>query len=305
MIGILIALAAGVMLLLAVGASWALGWANRALAVPVDARVEQITLALPGANCGGCGFVGCAEYAEAVVHAGAAANLCPVGGPSVAQTVADIMGISLDERLPYRPVVHCAATREQKLGRHVYRGERTCASANLVAGVMGCTYGCLAMGDCVRACKFDAIHLLDDRVEVDYEKCVGCGACARVCPRKVITMVPFKAEQMFVVACSNKDFGKDVRAVCQVGCIGCRACTRVSNGLFEVKDNIAVIDYDKYDPAVIDDVMSLVLEKCPMKSLVKIGKPTPKDLQAVRDEELPNPVQAHFETTVDKTDWQG
>lgn len=302
---IIILLAIGIMLVLSVGIALTLGWANKALAVHVDPRIEKVGAALPGANCGGCGFVGCMEYAEAVVNAGAAPNLCPVGGATVAKAVAEILGISLDESCPYRPAVHCAATREQKLGRHEYRGEQTCATANLVAGVMGCTYGCLALGDCVKACKFDAIHLVNGKTVIDYEKCIGCKACAKVCPRKVISMVPFKAEQMFVVACSNKDFGKDVRAVCQVGCIGCKACTRVSNGLFEVKDNVAIIDYDKYDPNAIDDIMSVVLAKCPMKSLVKIGKPSAKDLEAVRDEEMPDIVQAKFETTVDKTEWHG
>jgi RnfABCDGE-type electron transport complex B subunit len=305
MTGIIIVLAVGIMLVLALCIALTLGWANKALAVEVDPRVESVTAALPGANCGGCGFVGCGEYAEAIVLHNAAPNLCPVGGAAVAQAVAGILGITLDESCPYRPAVHCAATREQKLGRHEYRGEQTCASANLVSGVMGCTFGCLSLGDCVKSCKFDAIHLVNGKIEIDYEKCVGCGACAKACPRKVISMVPFKAEQMFVVACSNKDFGKDVRAVCQVGCIGCKACTRVSNGLFEVKDNRAFIDYDKYDPAVIEEIMKTVLAKCPMGGIVKIGKPSAKDLQAVKDEKMPDVVQAKFETTVDKTEWHG
>lgn len=302
---IILLMAAGAMLILSLVMAYVLGWANQALKVEVDPRIEKVNAALPGANCGGCGYVGCMEYAEAVVHEGAAPNLCPVGGAAVAEAIANILGITLDESCPYRPAVHCAATREQKLGRHEYRGEQTCAAANLVAGVMGCTYGCLAFGDCVKTCKFDAIRLSNGKVEIDYEKCVGCGACAKVCPRNIISMVPFKAEQMFVVACSNKDFGKDVRAVCKVGCIGCKACTRVSEGLFEVENNVAAIDYDKYNPDEVEDVMQVVLKKCPMQAIVKIGKPSPNDLEAVRDEEMPDIVQAKFETTVDKTEWHG
>ncbi len=305
MIGIILLLAAGVMLVLALCMTFVLGWANQALAIEVDPRIEKVNAALPGANCGGCGYVGCMEYAEAVVLAGASPNLCPVGGPAVASAVADILGLSLEEDYPYRPAVHCAARRDEKLGRNEYRGEKTCDTANLVSGVQGCAYGCLALGDCVDACAFDAIHLVDDKVEIDYEKCVGCGACAKACPRNIISMVPFKAEQMYVVACSNKDFGKDVKAVCKVGCMGCKACTRVSNGLFEVKDNVAVIDYDKYDPDEIDETMSVVLKKCPMKAIVKLGTPKPEHLEAVRDEELPPVVQGQFETTVDRTEWHG
>ncbi|GAG91775.1 unnamed protein product, partial [marine sediment metagenome] len=254
----------------------------------IEFIVEHVNEALPGANCGGCGYVGCNEYAEAIVNDGAAANLCPVGGSDIVEAIAKILGISLEESCPYRPVVHCAARYDQKLGRNEYRGEATCATANLVSGVQGCVYGCLALDDCVSACKFDAIALVDGKTEIDYDRCVGCGACAKVCPRKVISMVPFKAEQMYVVACSNKDFGKDVKSVCKIGCLGCKACTRISNGLFTVKDNVAMIDYDKYDPDQIDETMEVVLEKCPMKGIVKIGKPTPADIEAVKDEDVPD-----------------
>jgi RnfABCDGE-type electron transport complex B subunit len=302
---IIIVLAAGVMLILAVFMTFVLGWANRALHVDVDPRIEAVDEVLPGANCGGCGYVGCREYAEAVVTGGAAVDLCPVGGEACAADIAKILGVELEENCPYRPAVHCAATYDQKLGRNEYRGEQTCATANLVSGVQGCTYGCLALGDCVVVCNFDAIHMVNGKTEIDYEKCVGCGACAKVCPRNVISMVPFKAEEMYVVACSNKDFGKDVKAVCKVGCIGCKVCARVSDGLFEVKDNIAAIEYDKYDPEKIEGMIETVLGKCPMKSIVKIGKPSRKHLEAVKDEEMPDVVQAHFETTVDKTEWQG
>jgi RnfABCDGE-type electron transport complex B subunit len=303
---LMIALAAAVMLVLALFMAFVLGWANQAFKVEVDPRVEAIDEALPGANCGGCGYVGCSDYAEAVVaDEDIPVDLCPVGGTACAEKIAQILGREMEESWPYRPAVHCAATRDQKKGKHEYRGERTCAAANLQADVQGCVYGCLSFGDCVRACNFDAIHLIDDKVVVDYDKCTGCGACARVCPRSVISMVPFKSEQMYVVACNNKDFGKDVKAVCEIGCIGCKACTRVAEGLFQVKDNVARIDYTDYQPEEVEKEMSAVLDKCPMKGIVKIGKPSEKDLQAVRDEEMPDVVEGTFETTTDKTEWWG
>ena len=300
---VVIILAAGTMLLLALFMAYVLGWANKTFHVEVDPRVEKVTEALPGANCGGCGFVGCSEYAEAVVAGKAPVDKCPVGGVSCATALAKILGIELEESWPYRPVVHCGATYEQRLGRVEYRGEPTCTGANLVGGVQGCTYGCLGFGDCVRACNFDAIHVIDGLATVDYNKCVGCGACEGACPRHIISMVPFKAEQMLVVACSNKDFGKDVKAVCKVGCLGCKACQRASE-LFKVTDNIPHIDYDKYDPENTHELQG-VLEKCPMKRLMMIGKPSEKDLAAVAGEEAPEIVHADFKTTVDKTDWRG
>ena len=301
----LIILAAGVMFGLAIVMTWVLGWANKAFAVEVDPRIDQVNEALPGANCGGCGYVGCNEYAEAVVLNGESITLCPVGGEACAKELAEILGVEVEESYPYRPAVHCAATKEEKLGQHEYKGEQTCTAANLVNGVIGCTYGCLGLGDCVKSCKFDAMEIVDGKVEIDYEKCVGCGACEKECPRHVISMVPFKTTEMFVVACSNGDFGKDVKSVCKVGCMGCKACTRVSEGLFEMKGNTAQIDYDKYDPSQVPEAMEVVLNKCPMKAIVRLGTPSKDTLEKVKDETMPEIVNPEFETTVDKTEWQG
>lgn len=301
----IIILAALVMLALAIVMTWILGWANRAFAVEVDPRIDQVNEALPGANCGGCGYVGCGEYAEAVVLNDESITLCPVGGEACAQQIAAILGVEVEESYPYRPAVHCAACESEKLGKHEYRGEQRCSTANLVNGIMGCTYGCLGFGDCVTSCRFDAMKIVNGKVEIDYDKCVGCGACEKACPRHIISMVPFKTSEMYVVACSNGDFGKDVKAVCKVGCMGCKACTRVSDGLFQMKGNMAHIDYDKYEPGEVSETMNVVLDKCPMKAIVKLGKPSKEDLDKVKDETMPEVVPAEFETTVDKTEWQG
>jgi len=301
---LIILLAIGTMLVLAVFLCCVLGWANEAFHVETDPRYDEVMEALPGANCGGCGYVGCGEYAEAVVAGNATPDRCPVGGSGCAEAIAKIMGLDLSESFPYRPVVHCGAQYDERLKKHTYvDGEPTCASSNLVSGVQGCTYGCLGMGDCVASCKYDAIHVVNGLAEVDYDKCVGCGACERACPRHIISMAPFKAQQMLVVNCSNLDFGKDVKAVCKVGCIGCKACTRFS-GLFTMDDNLPRINYDKYDPASPED-FSKAFEKCPMKRLTYVGDPTDEELAALSGEDLPAVIEPKPETTVDKTPWQG
>jgi len=298
-----IGLSATTMLTLAVVLSYILGWASNKFHVDVDERVLTIIDALPGANCGGCGYVGCGEYAEAIALESELVTKCTVGGQSCAQQVAVIMGVEIGETLPYRPIVHCGAHYADRLGRTEYRGELQCAAANLVTDVQGCTYGCLGFGDCARVCNYDALHVIDGLATVDYEKCVGCGACAKVCPRNIITITAFKSSQMLAVTCSNKDKGKDVIAVCNVGCIGCGACARTSS-LFTLEDNLSTINYDAYEPACGLEVLE-ACRKCKRQRLVFVGKPTATDLEKAGDLEAPELVEPDFKTTVDDTEWRG
>ncbi len=293
--------AAVTLAVLAVAMAYVLGWANQAFHVHADPKTEAIMAVLPQANCGACGYVGCSEYAEAVACGGAAVNLCAPGGAGCAHQVAEIMGVEVNESLPYRAVVHCTARREQRLGRTPYHGEPTCAAANLVAGVQGCTYGCLGFGDCTRACRYDAIHVVHGLATVDYDRCVGCKACAKVCPRNIISMVPFRSDRMVVVACSNQDKGPEVKEVCEVGCIGCTRCSREAE-LMEMEGNLPVIDYDRYADAAQFETAQ---DKCPRDSIVFVGKPTPGDIAATAGEELPDRVKVDFKTTVDDTEWWG
>ena len=299
-------LAAATMLLLAMASGTILGWASRAFYVAVDPRVADINEALPGANCGGCGYVGCGEYAEAVAGGEAHVDLCAPGGAGCSQSLAEIMGVDVEPSWPYRAVVHCSATTEQRLLRSEYRGEPTCSAANLVAGIQGCTYGCLGLGDCAKVCLFDALDIVDGLAVINYRNCTGCGACVDACPRNIISRVPFKASRIMSVGCSNKDFGNEVRKVCTVGCIGCKACERIIS-LFTMKNNLPELDYEAYDPtsAEVVESMEKSVEKCPMESLIWIGEPTPEDLEATADEELPPRAEADFKTTVDQAEWWG
>ncbi len=300
---IIIFLAAGTMLLLAMLMTYVLGKASIAWHVEEDPRVEQVLEALPGVNCGGCGYANCHEYAEAVVSGEVDIDRCSVGGVSCMTALANILGIEAQANWPSRPIVHCGAKADDRLKKNPYGGEPTCGTANLVSGVQGCAYGCLGLGDCERACPFDAIHVIDGLAVVDYVKCTGCGKCAQVCPRNIISMVPFKADRVIAVGCSNLDPGKHVRAVCKVGCIGCGLCRKASD-LFGLEDNLARLDYEQYDPQRHDELLAAA-EKCPMKTIVEIGKPTDADLAATADKELAQPATADFETTADKAPYRG
>jgi Na+-translocating ferredoxin:NAD+ oxidoreductase subunit B len=300
---ITISLSAATMLTMAVVGSYILGWANKKFYVEEDPRVSAINDILPGANCGGCGYVGCGDYAEAVALQDEAVNKCTVGGESCAQAVAQIMGVEVGESLPWRPIVHCSAHYDDRLKRSRYIGEMTCMAANLVTNVQGCTFGCLGFGDCAKACNFDALHVIDGLATVDYNKCVGCGACAKVCPRNIVSLTPFKAERMLAVTCSNKDKGKDVTAVCNVGCIGCGACARKSS-LFTLKDNLSTIDYDVYTPECTLETLE-ACQKCKRQQIVFVGKPSKEDLEKGKDLEAPELVEPDFKTTVDDMEWRG
>ena len=261
-----------------------LGVAKEKLRVDEDPRIGEINEVLPAANCGGCGFAGCADFAKAVVEDRAPVDGCPVGGAAVAEAVAKVLGIEVVQTFPYRPVIHCAAKCDQKLGRVPYDGVQSCLEADLIGVTQACTYGCLGYGDCVTSCTFDALHMVDGVPVVDYDKCTGCGACTKVCPRNLIERIPFKEERMLVVACANKEPGKSVKEVCKVGCIGCKLCQRLFADMFGVTDNLAYLDYDKYQGPEHEDVAK-VLDKCPAEVLVYFGKPKPEYAEQLAAEE--------------------
>ena len=249
-----------------------LGFAKEALRVDEDPRIDQVNEALPAANCGGCGFAGCADFAKAVVEERAPCDGCPVGGSAVAEKVAEILGVEVVKTFPYRPVIHCGAKASEKKGRVPYEGVETCMEAHVVGVTQACTYGCLGYGDCVAACNFDALHMDEGRPVVAYDKCTGCGACVKACPRNLIEQIPFKQEQMLVVACANKEPARMVKQVCDIGCVGCKMCQRLFAEQFDIKDNLAYLNYDQVTG---EEDMDNLYKKCPAKVLMMFGKPKP------------------------------
>jgi len=257
------------MVVLGLGFAIVLLIAREKLKVEVDPRVLQVQGALPGLDCGGCGFAGCAQYAEALLEDPELIGRCAPGGPAVAAEIARILNLQISDSGPQqRPIVRCRAHSEDKTYYAEYQGIESCTAANALPNAQACNFGCLGYGDCIRVCRFDALHIVDGLATVDYEKCTGCSACAKACPRNLIEMVPFRYENMMTVACSSKETGKTTRAVCKVGCIGCGVCAKQSD-VFSVEDNLARVDYGRYEPT---EQSEAALNKCPTGVIVYRGR---------------------------------
>ena len=237
-----------------------LGVAGKKFAVEVDEREEAILGCLPGSNCGGCGYAGCASLAKAIAEGEAPVSQCPVGGAPVAEAIAAIMGQEVGANARKVAYVKCAGTCEKAKQKYDYSGIEDCIMANMLQnnGPKACTYGCLGMGTCVKACPFDAIHIVDGIAQVDKEICKACGKCVAACPKKLIELVPY--DQKYLVKCNSKDKGKDVLSVCSIGCIGCKMCEKVcESDAIHVLNNVAYIDSEKCTSC------GKCAEKCPKK----------------------------------------
>lgn len=223
-----------------------LGIAGEKLQVEVDEKELKVRELLPGNNCGGCGYPGCDGLASAIAKGEAEVNSCPVGGTNVANKISEVMGVVLEEKEKKVAFVRCGGTCDKSKKKYNYYGIQDCRKAVIApgGGDKACSYGCLGYGSCVNECLFDAIHIVDGIAVVDKEKCVACGKCISICPNNLIELIPDSAE--YRVQCVSNDKGKDIKKVCEAGCIGCTLCTRVcETGAITVENNLAKIDYNK------------------------------------------------------------
>ncbi len=232
----------------ALGAVFAVGLAiaSKKFHVEVDPLVESLEEALPGINCGACGFAGCRAFAEGLAQGKAAPDGCPVGGVETAKAVAEILGVEATAKQRRVAQVLCKGGEEQSASRAEFVGPQDCRIAHLTqSGSKGCIYGCIGCGTCVESCRFDAMAMNDNRLPVVYEdNCTACGACVRVCPRNINVLVDER--QGVHIRCRSLAKAKQTRQVCSVGCIACRRCEKECPvDAITVTDNLARIDYDK------------------------------------------------------------
>lgn len=240
-----------------------LAFASVIFKVETDERIEKIEEALPGANCGGCGYAGCSAFAKAVVEDGAPVDGCVVGKKPVAEKIADIMGKSAGNSAPKTARVMCGGDCEKAKEKYDYFGVEDCAAANkLAGGPKTCPTGCLGFGTCAEVCPFGAINVINGVAVVDEDKCTACGKCVKACPKHIIEIV--QKDKRVSVLCSNTKPGKEVNTYCSAGCIACRICEK--NCPFEavsVENNLAKVDYEKCKSC------GICVKACPKQVIAK------------------------------------
>lgn len=255
---IIIAVAALSILSIIIGV--VLSVAEKVFHIDVNELEVAVREALPGSNCGGCGYAGCDSLAKAIAGGEAHPASCPVGGKPVAEKIAKIMGQEIGEIEKKVAYVKCDGTCEKRETKYNYFGIDSCAYAARMPGSSpySCKYGCLGYGSCAKACDQRAIRIIDRKAVVDESLCVACGKCIKACPHNLIELVPVSAKQR--VQCSSLSKGKDVRNACSAGCIACGICFKnCPNNAIILENNIAKIDYNKCTHC------GLCVEKCPRK----------------------------------------
>ncbi|MBN1165139.1 MAG: RnfABCDGE type electron transport complex subunit B [Candidatus Krumholzibacteriota bacterium] len=248
---------------LGLAASFGLAMAARLFAVAVDPRVEEVEEALPGVNCGACGYPGCSELAKHIVSGEADITACPVGGETTAHAVAAIMGMEYaggGTRMV--ALVNCNGDDQVAGKRFFYNGIYDCESAAMIfGGDKICVYGCLGLGTCAGVCPFDAIEMLPSGLaRVIPEKCTGCTKCVAACPKGIIKMVP--SGRSLHILCSSHAKGAAAKKACSVACIACQKCVKAApEGTIYIDNFLAVVNYDREIPPE-------VAESCPMHTIV-------------------------------------
>lgn len=241
--------------------------------VPSDDREEEILGLLPGVNCGGCGYSGCQGYAKALAS-GADKNIgkCSPGGQDVVELLAAYLGMEPTVFVPKMAQVKCQGSCFHERVRYEYKGSESCASAHgLFAGPGACVYSCIGLGDCARACPYDAIEIIDDLARINPDKCIACGRCVVACPKNLISIEPMYTD-LYLVRCMNPLPGKDVREACDIGCIGCQLCVKKCPvQAISMVDHRAVIDQD------LCIHCGMCARVCPTKAITK-GLVNPEDI---------------------------
>lgn len=233
--------------------------------VEVDSRIELVTELLPGVNCGGCGKAGCADFAKSIISGENQPGKCPVASQEQISSIAKALGIEVGDTAKKVAAVFCGGDHNQEKVQTLYNGVSDCVSASLIAGgPKGCSYGCLGMSSCARACPFNAIEIINGLAVVHPHLCVGCGACVDTCPRGLIKLVPQSAKVH--IYCNSPEKGAEKMKVCAVPCIACSKCVKAGEEDQFIIDGFSVSV--NYDAGKLVDADIIEKAKCPTGCLL-------------------------------------
>ena len=231
--------------------------------VKEDERIEKISENLAGANCGGCGYAGCADFAKALVEGSASINDCGATSNENKEVIAKVLDIPFSASAKVFAVVKCAGGHNAK-DKFDYVGNKGCDYQSVyMGGKKVCPEGCLGDGTCAIACTNNGIKINNGGAVTDKKLCTACGACIRKCPKNLIELIPVTAK--IYVACSTTCRSKDVMNACSVGCIGCGLCAKnCPENAITMVNNLPVIDYEKCSGCLT------CVGKCPRKTIKEI-----------------------------------
>ncbi len=238
--------------------------ADKKLYVYEDPRIEEVESLLPKANCGACGCIGCHDFAEKAVRGEIAPGKCTVNSPAGVQAIAALLNVDAGSEEKRVARLACAGGVHVARQKARYAGLESCRAAALVSGGgKGCSWGCLGLADCERACDFNAIEMSVHGLPVVSEaRCTACGDCVEVCPKDLFSLHP--ASHRLWVACRNLLIGDLAEAECEVACTGCGRCAAdAPAGLIAIVDFLAAIDYSRNAQAT-----QTPIQRCPTGAIV-------------------------------------
>jgi len=224
----------------------ALAFASKLFMVHIDERITQIVDLLPGANCGGCGYAGCAGYANGIINNNADYTLCGPGGQEIINQIANIIGKKIIKIEKQVALIHCGSGGLNNTNRkYEYYGVDSCRAVVLLSsGPNICTNGCVSQNDCLKACNYNAITLSSENMRlINPDLCTGCGACVKNCPRQLFELVPLSKKVH--ILCSSTKRGLEAKKQCgAVACVGCGICAKnCPVEAIVVENHLAKINY--------------------------------------------------------------
>ncbi len=210
-----------------------------------DPRIDEVEALLPSANCGACGMPGCRAFAENVVKGNINPAKCTVSSAEGIDDIANYLGVEASNEEKRVARLQCAGGINEAHNLASYKGGMsTCRGESVVVGgSKDCSWGCLGLGDCARACTFGAITMNQDALPVvDAEKCTACNDCVIECPKGLFELMPIS--QKLIVQCKSLLEGDIAESKCSVACTACSRCVADSApNVIEIENNLAVVNY--------------------------------------------------------------